>query len=841
MFNRSLSKDNPPSSAVANTAGPRGISRPAPSLQPGSNAPVQFTLEDAQRKWSQWYKTEDADEDKIRRYIAAKKRGWAILKQELNKPPEEDDTIDDSVDEESDGENEVSGMQTDEPQHSVIHEDDKETLREIIDKQSTPVSGSSRKMETDIRKFNAAASQSGKAREEEHHQVGMPLNSFFRKNAPPGYNTSAQQEEDDDEDDNVYQYDVRYERDFTFGLSEDPINNRRENTDYFRAPFAHKHVVRNDYEKWLRKYLKEQAPAKSKAIGSKQVYLSFYVVGAQGNKLKISNVSGSYDNNSMLGSRSGNTVVQRKVKVAGHDLIMWVNTDSAGHQSRYNASAIVPNLVQYGEIMNALQINDTVEVDESVNIEEKSFRSDTRKAILGTDPGALPTANYKQNMLNDRRQLVTNVSNTINAQVKNQYMRAITSVNQVDFFQYPCLVLEPLPNYARDFGGQPKEMMDALKKKIVFTFHDQFEISFSNRASFGFAYPTVGDVGVSIRIWPGLIPASTFSYMMLEVLQEAGLLNNFDNKYTGKAGDSAPILNALKLAIIRAQKRFRRFHDIKTTKQDPLVAKDTYKWVNNRITSNVIKAKVLVEQLSQSPEDVELIKRAIRTLENLNEYELIQAGVEEQQSEVPESQRKAELSTAFKQRSVNRVVQDYELVSETICSSGMDAYRTAIQTIGNTHTDSSRLYFETSKVNKTIADNSQGIVKSGSVTKMQDPSYNFVSHKDVTSNNAYEWPRDQGFPGVHIYDITNTPINEAIAKSLGAPPSFIVLFESLSKHFQFGMDKTTIGRLIVYVKSTRKNNDIVKPLAAKFKQLKDAPLPNYFMNYMAMQNDLFGE
>jgi hypothetical protein len=820
------------SSAVANSTGARGVSYPAPTSQGANNPPIQFTLEDAQRKWAQWYKSADVDEEKIRQYIAAKKRGWGILKKELNKAPADAELMDTDA-----GEIDHNAMQVDEQPKFTIHSDDQETIEHITGKQYTAVSDSTQKLETDIRKFNAAALRSGRAREGNHHQLGMPLDTFFRKNAPPGYNTSLQDEEEETQE---YQYDVQYERDFTFGLSEDPINSRREKSDYFRAPFAHKHVVRDEHEKALRRDLIKHYPQKSKKIGGKQVYMSFEVVQAAGNKLQIKNWESSYSNNNMLGSRSGKTVVQRKIFVAGHPLILWVNEDSAGHQSRYNASAIVPNLVQHQEITTVLKINNTVDVDPSVNIDEKSFRSDTRKAILGQEPQALPTANYKQELLNDRRQLVTNVSNTINAQVKNNYMRAITSATQQDFLQYPCLVLQPLPNFAPELAGRETDMMDELKKKIVFTFHDQYAISFANRASFGFAYPTVGDVGPSVRIWPGLIPAQTFSYMMLEVLKEAGLLKDFENKFTGKKEDSAPLVLALKLAVIRAQKRFRRYQDIKAAKTGDLVEKDTYKWVNDRITSNVIKAEVLVKELAKDPGNLDIIKRSIRTLENLNEYELIQAGVEEQQSEAPEKERKETLSAAFKQRSANRTVQHYELVSETIRNSGMDAYRTAIQTIGHIHTDSSRLYFETAKVNKAIA-GAHGIVRSGSVTKMQDPSYNFISQKDLASKPPYTWSRNKHYPGVHIYDITNTPIDAAIAKALPTAPSVIVLFESLSKHFQFGMDKTTIGRLIVYVRASRKNRDDVKALTSKFEQLKDSQLPNYFLNYMAMQNELFGE
>ncbi|PYF77416.1 hypothetical protein [Pedobacter nutrimenti] len=861
MFSHLSSQEKRLSSASAHHTGSGGRSLPSP--QTLSGAPIQFTLEDAQRKWDQWYRSPNVEEEKIRQYIQAKKRGWAILKRELNKEPVQPEGMIEEVQEEHDensmqvtgeqghdmqDEHDENSMQvTDDQPDFQIHPDDQETYDDIVDKQSKPISERSQKLETDIRKFNAVAIRSGNATKDGHHQVAIPLNTFFKKNAPPGYNTSSENEKDDDQEEetegNTYQYDVQYERDFSFGLSGDPLNKRREKTDYFRAPFAHKHVLRETHEKSLSKYLKTELPHKSKEIGGKQVYVSFYVEEAPGNKLKITGPEGSYDNEKMLGSRSGKTVVQRRINVAGHQLILWVNADSAGHQSRYNASAIVPNLVQYEQIMSALKMNSTVDVDPSVNIEEKSFRSDTRKAVLGTKPEALPSANYKQEVLDNRRQLVTEVSNTINTQVKNQYMRAITSQTQQDFIQYPCLVLEPLPNYTLEFGGLAKEMMDELKKKIVFTFHNTYSISFANRASFGFAYPTVGDVGVSIRIWPGLIPSATFSHMILKVLKIAGLLDNkFENKFDGKEDKGAPLVLALKLAIIRAKERFRRYQEIKQSKgSNNLVEKDTYKWVNNRITSNVIKAETLVIALAKKPGDLDLIKRAIRTLENLNEYEQVQAGVEEQQHEGPEPERKLSLSTTFKLRSVNRTVQDYELVSETICSSGMDAYRKALETIGHTQTDSSRLYFETSKVNKTIANNSKGLVKSGSVTKMQDPSYNFVSHKDLTSDISYEWEKDNGYPGVHIYDLTNTPIDVAISKASPGTPSVIVLFESLSKHFQFGMDKTTIGRLIVYVKTSRKNQERVTLLTNKFKQLQDAPMPNYFLNHMALQNDLFGE
>lgn len=806
------------------------------------NSPIQFTLKDAQLKWEQWYKSGDVSLEKITRYIKAKKRGWVILNRELNKPAvapigmdtsdnEEEEQLPDAIVESSDEEDE---------EQLNVHPEDEELIGYIIGKQYTKVSDSSQKLETDTRKYKTAAGFAKKAMDK-RREVAIPLNAFFKKNAPAGYNTSV---ENEDEEVTEYQYDVRHERDFTFGLPENPLTARREKTDYFRAPFSHKHIVRAQQDNELRKFLKDEFPGKKKAIASKQVYLSFNVEPHTGNTLRISNVSQSYSNSNMLGSKSGQTLVQHRISIAGHDLIMWVNKDSAGHQSRYNASAIVPNLIQYEQILQALDISPIAELEPSGEIEEKTFRSDTRKALLDKeDP--LPTNNYKKKMLNDRRQLVTAVSGAINANVTNNYLRAITAAVQQDFLQYPCLVLEPLANYAADFNIEPKNLVDELKKDIIHTLHTEYDISFANRASFGFAYPTVGDVGVSVRIWPGLIPGVSFSNMILDVLKTAGLLDGVpDNPVVDKKREKEPLVLALKLAIIRAQKRFRRYHEIKEENGD-VKNRSLYKWVNDRITSNVIKAQTLIGILGKRANDLQVTRRAIRTLENLNEYDLIQAGVEEQQHQGQDqiAARTTSLSTAFKQRSQNRVVSGYELVSENIRSSGMDAYRVAVQTIGDTHTDSSRLYYETSKVNLEIGERSGGLVKAGSVTKMQDPSYNFVNQQDAQSNNTYKWSRDKNFPSVQIYDITNTPIAVALskAKATTTQPSLIVCFESFSKHFQLGMDKTTIGRLIVYVKTDRKNQAKVQVLVNRFKQVGDTPFPNFFLNYLAMQNELYGE
>jgi len=879
MFVKPASKESPSHipSAISGGRNNHGISLPAPTWKAGAPAlpintaeskaplpeawhtvqqrrkqdapsssiqspPIQFTLQDAQRKWEQWYKSDNVSLEKITQYIKAKKRGWVILNRELNKPavaPVGMDTSDNEEDGCLSDASEGSSVEEDEQQHN-IHPEDEELVGYIIGKQYTEVSDSSQKLETDTRKRNIAAGFAKKAMDK-GRDVGIPLNTFFKKNAPAGYNTSVENEE---EGVTEYQYDVRHERDFTFGLPENPLAARREKTDYFRAPFSHKHIVRAQQDNELRKFLKDEYPGKGKAIASKQVYLSFNVEPHTGNTLRISNVSQSYSNSNMLGSKSGQTLVQHRISIAGHDLIMWVNKDSAGHQSRYNASAIVPNLIQYEQILQALNISPIAELEPSGEIEEKTFRSDTRKAILDKED-ELPTDNYKKKMLNDRRQLVTAVSGAINAHVVNNYLRAITAEAQQDFLQYPCLVLEPLANYAADFNIQPKSLVDELKKDIVHTLHEKYDISFANRASFGFAYPTVGDVGVSVRIWPGLIPGVSFSNMILDVLKTAGLLGGVpDAPVVDKKREKEPLVLALKLAIVRAQKRFRRYHEIKAQNGD-VKNRSLYKWVNDRITSNVIKAQTLITILAKRANDLEVTRRAIRTLENLNEYDLIQAGVEEQQyqGQGQKAARTTSLSTAFKQRPQGRVVDGYELVSENIRSSGMDAYRVAVQTIGDTHKDSSRLYYETSKVNLEIAERSGGLVKAGSVTKMQDPSYNFVNQQDAQNNIRYKWSRDKNFPSVQIYDITNTPIAVALSKAKASTtqPSLIVCFESFSKHFQLGMDKTTIGRLIVYVNTNRKDQHKVQVLTNKFKQVGDSPFPNFFLNYLAMQNELFGE
>jgi len=813
-----------------------GFSRAAANAQPSAHqpsnrsaAPIQFSLFDAQLQWKRWYKTADVTEEKIIKYIAAKKRGWWALKVALEKPDAE--MADDGpVDEE---ELPLEQGQDKDEEELFIHDDDEDMVKDIQDKQSQPVSDKGIKHETDLRKHASAKYFAGGVSGDQL----TPFSTFFVKNSPPGYNRSVETEADTYE----YQFDPHYDRDFTFPLTEELSTEKRGKTDYFRTTASHKHVRREKMDNQLRKIIVGQYPAKKSQINSRQVYMSFDVQKVGNDHLMVVSPQGGYKNIKMLGAGTDSQIVKKKIDVGGHSLTIWINTKSANHQSRYNASAIVPNFIQYEEILRSLQTQPIIEIEPEGEPQEKEFHQDTIDFALEAERGA-PVNDYKKRMLADRKQLISLVSATINEAVKKDYIKAIAVDKDFSFYQYPCLILQPMKNYVRDFEVKKKGAVDQLKRNIVFTLHEEFNFSFANRQSFGFANPTVGDVATSVRIWPGLINPGLFSEMMFKTLHKAGLLKNQPGtiEYEDKERKS-PLSEALGIAILRASERYTRYKKIKEEGRELHQLQSMYDWILNRITSNVFKAEKLIDLLKTDPSDLEVNKRAVRTLENLNEYDFLQAGVEEQTHQQEDrGERAGELLEAFRRPVMDKKFGGWKIIAVKLRSSGMDAYRAALEIIGDARQDSSRLYFETAKVNKEIAAHPQGLHKLGSITKMMDPSYNFVSHEDITTQKSYEWAKEKDYPTAHVYDITNTTLEDAFGKIGDVKPDFVLFFESLSKHFQFGMDKSTIGRLIVYMNETTRDEGRASTLKMRAGETKDTPMPHYALNYLGLQSRYYG-
>jgi hypothetical protein len=813
-----------------------GFSRAAANARPparqSSNpatAPIQFTLEDAQRKWAQWYKTADVSKEKIEKYIAAKKRGWRMLNTALLRKETEMEDV-------GPEDPEVLPFdqgQDEEQEELYIHDEDVEMVKDIQDKQSERVSDKGRKHETDLRKHASAKYFASSVSGEQLTPFGL----FFAKNSPPGYNRSVETEDETYE----YQFDPHYDRDFTFPLTEELSTERREKTDYFRATAAHKHVRREKMDNQLRKIIVGQEPAKKSQINSRQVYMSFDVQ-IFGNQLKVVSAQGNYKNIKMLGAGTDSQIVKRKIDVSGRSLTIWINTKSAGHQSRYNASAIVPNFIQYTEIIRALEAQPVTEIEPEGEAQEKEFHPDTIEAALDIEREA-PVNNYKKRLLADRKELISLVSAAINTAVENNYIKAIAVSKASSFDQYPCLILQPMESYVRDFKVEKGGEVDQLKRDIVFTLHEKFDFSFANRPSFGFANPTVGDVGTAVRIWPGLIDRSLFSAMMFKTLYKAGLLKNRPAALESSSDQSknAPLVEALGIAILRASERYTRYKKIKEEGRELRHLQAMYDWILNRITSNVFKAEKLIELLKERSSDLEVNKRAVRTLENLNEYDLLQAGVEEQAHQREDrNERAGALLDAFRKPVLDKKFGGWKIIAVKIRSSGMDAYRAALELIGDARQDSARLYFETAKVNREIATRPEGLHKLGSITKMMDPSYNFVSHEDITTKKPYEWEAEKGYPTVHVYDITNTTLEDAFGKIGDKRPDFVLFFESLSKHFQLGMDKSTIGRLIVYMNEATRDQGRASTIKMKAEETKDTPMPHYALNYLGLQSRYYG-
>ena len=772
------------------------------------------------------------------KYIKDKKRGWRELKEELLLESEED-----PVDMEDIGGpvRKSSGSSDEDSDESPrFDKRDKEMVTGIRDKQMHPVSESTAKHKTDLRKYAISRALAGKG-----GQIGKALKLFFVKNSPIGYNRSVQTEEQGVYD---YQFDPAFDRDFTFTPQTELDTERRTKTDYFRATASHKHFRRDQWDRQLAGLFRREAPTKARAVGGKQVYMSFHVDVTDDDPPKLTIVSpqGPYQNVKMLGARTDKPTAVHQVMVGDRPLTLWINEKSAGHQSRYNASAIVPNQWQYSDIVDALGGRE-VETGPAYLKPEKKFRPDTIKWTLGSESEE-PIDNYKGSMMADRKDLIAVVSAAINKSVKPGLIKAIAATADGGFYQYPCLILQPMVAYAQIHNLEFGKAVGHLKENIVLTLHEQFQFSFANRPSFGFANPTVGDVGASVRIWPGLLHQSLFQEIIFKTLLQADLLNDAPPvTVQPRFAKRSPLVEALSLAMIRAKIRYRRYEELAKSRSFADLS-DKYSWVLNRITSNVIKAEMLIKLLMEKPTDPYLNHRATRTLENLNEYDLVQAGLEEDVQAPTRSRLGARAATARRESLLMEIrkpvmekeIAGWEPIAVRIRSSGMDAHRAALEIVGDAREKATKLYFETRKVNTEFASRLVGMKKAGSITKMMDPSYNFVSQEDVDAREPFTWEKEGDLPAVHIYDITNTTLDDTFGVIGDLKPDFVICFESLSKHFQFGMDKSTLGRLIVYKSKTAQDSAEIQELEKRAKDTQDTPLQAFGLNYIALQSQLFG-
>lgn len=432
---------------------------------------------------------------------------------------------------------------------------------------------------------------------------------------------------------------------------------------------------------------------------------------------------------------------------------------------------------------------------------------------------------------------------------------------------YPCLILEPsfgqnlndivtkmvraLPVEALQGVSDDqivklcqKNVVNYLKQELIQRWSSENDdyVSLSNRASFGFANPSIGDVGMAVRIWPGLLPKALIEYKLRKIL---GLKQEYKlSRLTwSQELEDCPMVWACASMISRGQiaQALRR-------QEIPLSsAKDPMSPIYRSIKRNANKCFQLTQLQPENLREVEIITTHMsRCLDNLNEYNVVLNALNA--SNLNEySDKKLDDMLACVAAIPDRNVT---LLNSVITNSGMAAFRQCLTTTG-TIPNTGRLYYETTKLARRIKE----IVTQDDnySARCIDLAYNFTNYQAY----ADELANIQALKGSHmeiekqgiqtlinIYDATNSTKHEIntnylnVAGHCGYSRSdcnYILVFESFSKHFQFGADKTTLGCLSVY----RYGNKVDERLEKEFASLSHCVLPAAYKNYILEQLEHF--
>lgn len=712
-------------------------------------------------------------------------------------------------------------------------------IEAIRQKQVVPVSTEPIKFKTDQRKYFFLQELSKLLNPILHEQLIGALRGFFVKNAPVGFNDAVSFARP------RRSFNTRFDRDNTLRVRRDQ-GRGVDAVDYHRTVGKHKHFWRILLIRKLNKHFKKQ--------NLPDLSFSSFDVATTDNvdELVMSFLTGYPIQNRRMLSAASDAVVDRieTLSVLDQTLVAWKNSRSDGIAARGNQAGIPPNLIQTFQVLARINQFDNQADGRSASEQDNGFAqfSGRQRAKVYESIAQIPTIpNYKRSMLADRRALILRLGRALNKRFKSSVeMRIVLTENakySAGYLQYPALIIERQ-------GYTTKAKLAEFMTDLARAFHAVTPISFANRPSFGFASPSIGDLGASMRIWPGLIPGDMFERIVIQAMNRLGYLKPAPpSAPPAQFSDTSPLQMALQQAIQRARSR----NGADRVQPDSDYWIETEKWVDDRVTSNLIKAKELLRLLATSETRTDtVVLRAIRTLENINEYEVLQAALQETGvSKRDALRRKTELLETY-ERHVKRNYSGndtWTVLSAKLMSSGMAAYRSVASLTGKPR-KSNRAYFEISKLTTALEDNihlvDEDIAALPMVILMQDLSYNFVSGAQLQSRPKVAWNDvPESTPQIAIFDTTNTTVEEALA-AVPDPADFVVMFESLSKHFQFGADKTTLGRVIIFKKREPRRMPQLSTLSLqemeqRFSALQHTVLPNGFLNYILEQQEVFGD
>lgn len=397
-----------------------------------------------------------------------------------------------------------------------------------------------------------------------------------------------------------------------------------------------------------------------------------------------------------------------------------------------------------------------------------------------TEPGAPIKESHNSAVLRHCREIVN-----VLAGLQWQNFRVVNADEVSGFLTYPCPIIEPINK--KLMASDTKKHMEV----IVTAFNNGSKIKMYPRNSFGFLYPTIADLERSIRLWPGQVDPNYYLTRIIETLKYYDYWLGGGREKAPEQKHAEPATGSHHAAVYTTLSRTMAY--IRGIFQKGgFRGGDELDFIQQRVFVNLMKTRALQKMRednnfgSLDVEDVFL--EITQVIENLNEAGLQLLELQRWKPSAEEIRALIEVSYGAAARNGG-----YKVCGAALTHSGMQAGMIAMNLRKKLVFELGPAYFEFPN-NKALNENLRGIKTTGAGrTLHNDPAYNFTSHEDVLHH--MQLPAVNSEQNCVVLDITNVRPAE-IAGILGrhrdhTPSAF--LYASLSKHFQFGMDRFTLG------------------------------------------------
>ncbi|WP_087688980.1 hypothetical protein [Pandoraea sp. PE-S2R-1] len=382
------------------------------------------------------------------------------------------------------------------------------------------------------------------------------------------------------------------------------------------------------------------------------------------------------------------------------------------------------------------------------------------------------------------------------AGIRGTHFRTVVADVRSGYLTYPCPIIEPVS--ARTLT---KAEIAPHMKFIMDEFNAGSKVKMYQRNSFGFLYPTISDLERSIRLWPGQLDAPYFIAKVMEVLKrydawvarsrlaggDAALPAAAPRVIPSAAMTQGQTPNAtLYATLVRAMGYVRS-----VCLKGGFAPGRKLDFLQQRLVVNLNKGQWLLRMRRYGnflgADKADLFLEITQVVENLNEYGL---QLVELQSWAPSAD---EFSSVVRQGyGTAAAPSGHHMTGAALTHSGMQAGMVAMSLRKASRFRLGPAYFE---FPRDVLNSNLAKTPSQKNTLHYDPAYNFTHRDEIATHGVV--PSHRADDLCAIIDVTNVKPSELpgiLARHAETPSIF--LYASLSKHFQFGMDRFTLGLIV---------------------------------------------